>query len=73
MKKIVAILLLSTCFMCACKQEPKEEYILILEDTDTNTKYFVATPSGAIYYKATDSEMKPFMRNDKVVNITDYE
>lgn len=55
MKKIVAILLLATCFMVSCKQQPKQEYIPILEDN--GDEYYIATPSGIVYVKASGSDV----------------
>ncbi len=58
MKKLV-ILLVILC-LCACnkvkeepKEEPKEELIKIYEEEGLS--FYVATPSGILYY-ATDSE-----------------
>ena len=55
MKKLV--ILLAILCLCACnkqvKEEPKEELIQIYKEDGLS--FYVATPSGTLYY-ATDSE-----------------
>lgn len=70
MKKLV--ILLAILCLCACskvKEEPKEELIKIYEEE--RLSFYVATPSGILYY-ATDSEPVVYTdENGKTRNIFD--
>lgn len=72
MKKILLALLVGIMLVSCKKQETnKDELLKLFIDEETNTAFFVGTPSGIIYY-ATNSEVKPFMRDDKILNINDF-
>ena len=74
MKKAIFIFCL-ICLLCGCqkKVENKEEYIPFYLDADTQTTYYVATPSGIIFEKASDSDLRPFVTAEgETININDY-
>lgn len=51
-KIFLAIILVLS--LVSCKQQPKQEYIPLLKDN--GIEYYVASPSGVVYMKATDSD-----------------
>ena len=52
-KVFLAIILVLS--LVGCKQQPKEEYIPLLEDN--GDEYYIATPSGIVYVKASGSDV----------------
>ena len=54
-KMFIAILLVLSLVGCG-KVDPKQEYLPLMEYG--GVKYYVASPSGIVYYQATDSEIK---------------
>lgn len=70
MKKI-SLLLLLTLLLFGCSNKVKDTYDFLLIDEETGIEYYVGTPSGVIYEKATNSDTYKVWYNaeNETVNI----
>ena len=73
-KNLLFIIAIVICFVSCKKQvEPKQEYIPIYIDADTERTFYVASPSGIIVFSTDSETYYQYINEDgRAVNIMDY-